>query len=342
MASNPFENRLLGLLGAVPVDRPANRLADLVSPPVSPSVRAIAEALLARPTLPVSPYPYSSGLAGMFAPPKPALPVEPPALSRLGGAVGALYPAPVQQPPSVFGALSGFTTPTPSKPVAPRPATSPATVKRRAFFSFHYDDAMRVNVVRNAWKITHRDSATMRSFQDSSLWEARKLTNDSAIKALIRAGVGNTSAVCVLVGSETWRRRWVRYEIARAIVDGRGLLAVHLNSIRHHRTLTAHTRGSNPLDYMAIGKPETDRWKPVRYYLYEKNAVSDGAGGYQWEWQRYGDYTDAVSLPGWVTDPAAGFLMPLSENADEYDYMAADGSSNIGSWLDRAAKRAGR
>lgn len=44
--------------------------------------------------------------------------------------------------------------------------------KRRAFFSFNFEDVMRVNAVRNAWKITHPDSAFMRSFEDSSLWES--------------------------------------------------------------------------------------------------------------------------------------------------------------------------
>ena len=54
-----------------------------------------------------------------------------------------------------------------------------------------------------------------------------------SLKNLIRDGVEHTSAVCVLVGSETWSRRWVRYEIARAVIDDRGLLAVHLNNIEH-------------------------------------------------------------------------------------------------------------
>jgi MTH538 TIR-like domain (DUF1863) len=130
---------------------------------------------------------------------------------------------------------------------------APAT-KRNAFFSFHWKDIMRVNVVRNVWKISHPDSPQMRSFYDYSLWESRKADGDDAIKRLIREGVEYTSAVCVLIGSETWSRRWVRYEIAREIVNGRGLLGVHLNSIRHHQTLTAHTRGYDPLAAMAVGK----------------------------------------------------------------------------------------
>lgn len=77
----------------------------------------------------------------------------------MGAAVSDLFPT---TPPSYpFGSLGGFYAP-PPKPVTPG-------VKRKAFFSFHYGDIMRVNVVRNAWKIDHPDNALMRSFQDSSL-----------------------------------------------------------------------------------------------------------------------------------------------------------------------------
>lgn len=126
--------------------------------------------------------------------------------------------------------------------------------KRKAFFSFHYDDIMRVNNVRNAWKITHPDSPTMRSFYDSSLWESRKLEGPEAVKRLIREGVEYTSAVCVLIGTSTWDRRWVRYEIARAIIDGRGLLGVHINGLAHHQRRVPDTLGPNPLAYMASAR----------------------------------------------------------------------------------------
>lgn len=149
------------------------------------------------------------------------------------------------------------------KPVAP-------DTKRRAFFSFQFDgDIMRVNNVRNAWKIYHPDSEANRSFRDSSLWEARKLESPEAIKNLIRVGVLYTSAVCVLAGSMTWDRRWVRYEIARAIIDGRGLLTVHLNNIKHHRTKGVHPRGLNPLAHMGVAKVQPNPNVPPRYELYE-------------------------------------------------------------------------
>jgi hypothetical protein len=49
--------------------------------------------------------------------------------------------------------------------------------KRRVFFSFHYDDVFRVNNVRNAFKIYNPGTLLTPSFQDSSLWESKKLVS---------------------------------------------------------------------------------------------------------------------------------------------------------------------
>jgi hypothetical protein len=65
--------------------------------------------------------------------------------------------------------------------------------------------SMRVNVVRNAWKISHPDNALMRRFYDSSLWESRKREGPESLKQLIREGVNNTSAICVA--------GWFRYVV---------------------------------------------------------------------------------------------------------------------------------
>lgn len=341
MSNNPFDskNMLLAALGALP-DSPSSAFG-ILSPHAKPpqpsahSARSIATLLNALGSNP--PPTFGSGVANPqfgsnlfspfgIAPTPPSSPAPP--VSRPFNALEAAINPPSTRLNSLYQ--------------APLPAEAPAPIKRKAFFSFYYDDIMRVNVVRNAWKIDHPDNTLMRSFYDSSLWESRKLTGDAAVKKLIRDGVTYTSAVCVLVGSETWGRRWVRYEIACAIIDGKGLLAVHLNSIRHHKTLTTHARGENPLSFMAIAKIQNHPWYDAKYYLYEKVAVPNGVAGYKWEWQRYADYTDAVSLPKWVKEPAVGYVTPLSDCAAEYDYIAENGSKNIGAWIDHAAKRAGR
>lgn len=205
--------------------------------------------------------------------------------------------------------------------------------KRKVYFSFHFDDVMRVNNVRNAWKIDHPDAPEMRSFYDSSLWERRQLESPESLKRLIRDGVEHTSAVCVLVGSETWYRRWVRYEIARAVIDGRGLLAVHLNNIRHHVRLQPDPWGPNPLEYIAVGKVRPNVWAAPKYYLFEWNGQM---------WVPYQDYTDAVNLPRYLADPAEGGLTALSAGTVIYDYINHEGHKNIGAWIDQAAQTVGR
>jgi hypothetical protein len=201
--------------------------------------------------------------------------------------------------------------------------------KRKAFFSFHYDDVMRVNVVRNAFKIYNPTTALYPSFYDSSLWESRKLQGDDALKRLIREGVDYTSVVCVLVGSQTCVRRWCRYEIARAVIDGRGLLAVHINSIR-----PVLARGPNPLAYMGVGKVQNGLLAIPQYYLFEGNEQS--------QWVRYKDYTNPISLPPYLHDMPPGFVRPLSSGTGEYDFMGQNGHQNIGGWIDMAAQEVGR
>jgi hypothetical protein len=212
------------------------------------------------------------------------------------------------------------------------------SVKRKAYFAFHFDDIMRVNNVRNAWKITHPDGAFNRSFYDSSLWESKKLEGDEAVKRLIREGVGYTSAVCVLVGTETWSRRWVKYEIARSVIDGRGLLAVHINGLDHHQRRVPDAHGYNPLLILGIYKSPNGQ-----FYLYEKQSVLNTLTRQsEWQWRPYADYTQSVPLPRYLPTPQSGFVTPLSYHAAEYDYVANEGHKNIGSWIDRAAQAVGR
>jgi hypothetical protein len=177
----------------------------------------------------------------------------------LGGLLGSGSPPPARQ----FGLLGdlGSTSP-PARSLgllgglSPDVVPAPAATKRKAFFSFHYADVMRVNNVRNSGEFKTGSQSSGRAvegFYDGSLWERRKLEGPEAIKNLIRNGVHNTSAVCVLAGSETWSRRWVRYEIARAIADSRGLLTVHVNGLRHHKHGVPDAQGPNPLNFMAVG-----------------------------------------------------------------------------------------
>ena len=85
-------------------------------------------------------------------------------------------------------------------------------------------------MVRNHWVTKLNQSAA--GFFDASLWEDAKKTSDLAIKRLINGGLDNTSVTCVLIGSQTFNRRWVRYEIIRSIEKGNKILGIHINGFK--------------------------------------------------------------------------------------------------------------
>ena len=101
---------------------------------------------------------------------------------------------------------------------------------RKVFFSFHYDDVMRANVVRNSDQIIRRYESAAR-FYDKSLWEEAKKQGPLAIKRMINMGLDGSSVTCVLIGQHTWQRPWVRYEILKSVLRGNGILAVHIHDV---------------------------------------------------------------------------------------------------------------
>src|SRR5207249_1722486 len=138
-------------------------------------------------------------------------------------------------------------------------------------FSFHYQDVItfRANVVRNHHVTKEVGQA---GFFDASLWEAAKSYGKISLKRLINSGLENTSVTCVLIGTETWKRPWVRYEILKSYDRGNVLLGIHINSIPDKNNQT-FPQGLNPFDYLGFyideyGKVtsyqerEEANWKP--------------------------------------------------------------------------------
>ena len=94
---------------------------------------------------------------------------------------------------------------------------------RNLFFSFDYQDIMRVNVVRNSW-VTQGTSCA--GFLDKSLWEESKQSGAQAIEAMIDAGLKGTSVTVVLIGARTAERKFVAYEIAQSVARGNGIIGM--------------------------------------------------------------------------------------------------------------------
>lgn len=161
-------------------------------------------------------------------------------------------------------------------------------VKRRVFFSFHYQlDIWRANVVRNSWVTQDRavDSRTG-SFFDSSLWEEAEKKGDAEIRRMIDYGLLATSVTAVLVGAETARRPWVRYEIEKSVERGNGILAVRINNIANQAGETT-PEGPNPLDEMTVsvngGRVRLSSLYPLYYWF--------GAEG----WKNFPSWVEAAA-----------------------------------------------
>jgi MTH538 TIR-like domain (DUF1863) len=211
--------------------------------------------------------------------------------------------------------------------------------KRKVYFAFRFRDVMRVNNVRQAGKIGYDEEKNPREFYDRSIWKQREITDPEGLKRLMREGVEHSSVVCVLTGSDTWESRWVKYEIARAVIDDKGLLNVHINGLSHHKTLSSHLPGLNPLEVMGIYRDANQQ-----FYIWEKRLeLADRVNvRYEWHWRRYADYVNPVSLPKYLTTPSIGYIMPLSTGALSYDFVQHVGHKNIGGWIDYAASQIGR
>jgi hypothetical protein len=206
-----------------------------------------------------------------------------------------------------------------------------------AYFAFDFDDVIRVNNVRHTGKIGSGVTRNSRGFLDRSVWESRNINTERGLKQLMQGAMKFSSVVCVLIGTNTWFSRWVRYEIALSVVNERGLFAVDLNSINHNHRKAPDPLGVNPLNFMGVRKDESGAW-----HLVERLPVEfeDGNVGFEWHW--YLDHQPPVPRPKFVSESDAGTIVPLSAYSRRYDFMPHEGSKNIGSWLDTAAVEVGR
>ena len=201
-------------------------------------------------------------------------------------------------------------------------------VKRRVFFSFHYQsDIWRVNQVRNSWRFQHESAREAEGFFDASLWESSQRRDPDSLKELIRTGMENTSVTAVLVGSNTFERRWVRSEIARSIVKGNGLVGVQVHLLRD-RLGNISVQGPSPFDYMGLYKAADGR---------VLLAEHDGE-----KWVAYSDYTQAITLPAKWSAPRDNTVVRLSQYAPTFCYVQNAGQSNFSSWVGNAAAAIGR
>jgi hypothetical protein len=187
---------------------------------------------------------------------------------------------------------------------------------KRVYFAFHYQDVIdfRANVVRNHNFIGGVEAA---GYYDHSIWEEAQKTSPLALKRLINAELQNSSVTAVLIGTHTWGRRWVRYEIMKSIERGNRVIGIHINSVPGKDRLTKDP-GPNPFDNLAL------------------EISNDGMRATPTEWKdgKWVYYTDLDSFQI-LQQPAAnrGKHLTLAHWLPTYDWMTNRGYDNFSSWI---------
>lgn len=121
---------------------------------------------------------------------------------------------------------------------------------RRAFFSFHYkNDVSRANVVRHSW-VTKPDTETA-GFIDAAEFEEVKKKGDAEIHKWIDKQLEGTTVTVVLIGAETNKRDYIKYEIKRSYSKGNGMIGIYIHNIKNLQAETS-AKGSN--QFGEIGK----------------------------------------------------------------------------------------
>jgi hypothetical protein len=120
----------------------------------------------------------------------------------------------------------------------------------------------------------------------------------------------------VLIGSETFNRKWVSYEIMKSMQVGNHIFGVHINSIKGKDGKTK-TMGSNPLYFLGYSFSDDGTKINLHDYINEK-------------WIKYLDL-DGYSVKK-VDEKYRNKIYRLSEDYPVYDWLGDDGYNNFSKW----------
>lgn len=131
---------------------------------------------------------------------------------------------------------------------------------RHIFSSFHYKpDNWRAANVRSIGAIEGNKLAS------DNNWESITSGGDPKIERWIADQMKGKSCVIVLIGAKTAGRKWINYEIKKGWNDHKGLLGIHIHSLKD-RDGNQSTKGSNPFSGFTVGDDKKKLSSIVKAY----------------------------------------------------------------------------
>lgn len=111
---------------------------------------------------------------------------------------------------------------------------------KKVFLSFYYDeDVRRVSQVKQMGAL---DEQPLLSAND---WEKVESGSDDAIKRWIHEQMKDKICNIVLIGTNTYRRPWVKYEASYAWNNGLAVMGIHIHNLKDPITGKS-AKGLNP------------------------------------------------------------------------------------------------
>lgn len=147
---------------------------------------------------------------------------------------------------------------------------------RRVFFSFHFEnDFSRANNIRQAWRFRADHEAN--PMVDKAGWEKVKRDGDAAITSWINQALNGCSVTVVLIGTETYQRPWIHYEIAKSFYDKKGVFGICLSGMKG-LDQKSFSPGQNP--FLAARRAYQNKYPIPDYPIYSW-ARGDGRNNFE-------------------------------------------------------------
>jgi hypothetical protein len=146
-------------------------------------------------------------------------------------------------------------------------------MKKKVFYSFHFDnDFWRTNQIRQIGVIEKDEPVS------KNQWEE---IQKSSVKKWIDNNLKYKNCTIVLIGSETYKRPWVLYEIKKSWELGIGLFGIYIHNLKDQESRTSY-KSLNPFDFVFNNKSEKlsrfiNTYDPITYsleMLYDKELTS--------------------------------------------------------------------
>lgn len=191
---------------------------------------------------------------------------------------------------------------------------------KKVFFCFDYQDVIdvRVNIVNNQWLTDlTRES---KGFFPQELWLKTQKLGDEAIRELLDSEIAMTTVTLVLIGTESYAKKWVRYCIMKSLSMGHRVLGIHINRIAG-KDLSVKELGMNPFEFLAVKYSETG----------EIVELIEKVHG---EWTQY-ELIPSFSLPKIASQDKWGKAFKLSRFLPTYDWVKHNGMDNLAKWINK-------